>query len=154
MADDRTDGFDINQRRALVCVDAADRQAPVTAALAELGYRVVAAATADEATERLRKETFEVLVVDEAFQGASPTDNAMLRSIQWMPMSTRRSMFVALLGGGVKTLDNMAAFARSVNAVVSYDDLAQVKPILERGITDNDQFYRVFREVLQDVGKR
>ena len=139
---------------ALVCVDDANRQTAVTRALDELGYRAQVGASTADVVERLRKTTYEVIVLDEAFQGATPLDNALLTSIQWMPMTVRRYMFIVLLGKDLKTFDNMMAFAKSVNVVVSYGDVGQLKAILERGISDNDQFYRVFRQVLQEAGKR
>jgi hypothetical protein len=71
-----------------------------------------------------------------------------------MPMSIRRYMYVALLGRTYKTFDNMAAFARSVNVVVNLNDLPHLQAILRKGITENNEFYRVFREMLAEVGKR
>ena len=139
---------------ALVGVDDADRQAAVARALEELGYRAQVGENTADVIERLRKTSYEVIVLDEAFQGSTPLDNELLGSIQWMPMTVRRYMFIALLGQDLKTFDNMMAFAKSVNVVVSYGDLGQLKAIFERGISDNDQFYRVFRQVLQEAGKR
>jgi|SRR5438552_3366474 len=144
----------LDPRRALVCVDAGDRQSVVTAALTELGYAPDAVSSAPEAIDRMRKTGYEVVVIDETFQGAAPLDNAVLKGLNGMAMSVRRYMFVALLGAELKTLDNGTAFSRSVNAVVNLSDLGQLAPILRRAIADNDAFYRVFREVLQAAGKR
>jgi hypothetical protein len=144
----------LDARPALVCVDAGDRQSAVTAALTELGYTPDVPAGVPEALDRMRKTAYEVVVVDEAYQGAAPLDNAVLKGLNGMPMSVRRYMFVALLGAELKTLDNGTAFSRSVNAVVNLSDLGQLTPILRRAIADNDAFYRVFREVLQAAGKR
>ena len=152
MAD--TEAFDINQRFALVAIDDESRKAAVAAALGELGFRVHAAATADEGSDRLRKTTYEAVVVDQAFQGGTLLDNPLLRQLQTMPASSRRYMFVGLLAPDVKTMDNMTAFAVSVNAVINYNDLAQAKAILERAIAENDQFFRVLRTVMQESGKR
>src|SRR2546426_12723518 len=146
--------FDPNAKLALICVDEMERKAETSAALQELGYRVHLAASGDEASERMRKNAYEVVVLDEAFQGASPHDNPLLAKIQWMPTPIRRYMFVALLGAEFTTLDNMMAFGKRVNAVISYNDLAQMKPILQRALADNDQFYRVFRQVLGEAGER
>ena len=63
-------------------------------------------------------------------------------------------IFVALLGKEFKTSDNMTAFAESVNIVVNVNDIPQFQTIIQRGVVDNDQFYRVFRQVLQEAGKR
>jgi hypothetical protein len=112
------------------------------------------AASTDEGHDRLRKTSYEAVVIDQAFQGGTLLDNPLLQQLQTMPATTRRYMFLALLAPDVKTLDNMTAFATSVNAVINYNDLAQAKAILERGIAENDQFFRVLRTVLQEAGKR
>jgi hypothetical protein len=148
------EAYDVNQRLALICIDDADRRAEVSAAVQELGYRPKFGEHATQILDRIRKNSYGLVVVDEAFQGATPQDHPVLRHLQWMPMTLRRYMFVALLGPGLKTYDNMTAFSRSVNVAVNYNDVAQIKAILQRGIAENDQFYRVLREVLQEVGKR
>jgi DNA-binding NtrC family response regulator len=140
--------------RALLCVDASDRQAAVTIALHELGYTADAATSVDEATERLRKNSYDLIVLDEEFQGSTEHDNAVLASIHAMPMSTRRYIFVTLIGTRFGTLDNMMAFVKSVNLVVHVSDVSQLTAILSRAVEDNDRFYRVYREVLKEAGKR
>jgi CheY-like chemotaxis protein len=139
---------------ALICVDDADRRTAVESALEELGYRPETAADAAEAVDRLRKVAYQVVVVDDTFDGGSALDNAVLTALNAIGMSVRRYMFVTLLAADVKTLDNATAFARSVNAVVNSSDVGQLTPLLRRAIADNDAFYRVFREVLQAAGKR
>jgi CheY-like chemotaxis protein len=143
-----------NQRVVLVCEDSAERQAVIKAALDQLGFTMFAAKTSEEATEHLRRVAPEVVIVDEQFQGGSALDNEVLQMLQAMPMSSRRYMFVALLGRQYKTFDNMMAFARSVNAVVNLNDLPHLPAILRKGITDNTEFYRIFHEMLSEVGKR
>ncbi len=146
--------YEEGARLALVCVDAPDRQTPVTTALQELGYTVQLANDAPDAVERMRRNAYEVVVLDEEFQGSTEHDNAVLMALRATPMSLRRYIFVALLGRRLATLDNMMAFAKSVNLVVHVSDLSQLKAILRRGIAENDRFYRVYREVLREAGKR
>jgi CheY-like chemotaxis protein len=141
-------------RLVLVCVDDASRQGVIKAALEQLGLTMYAAKSSEEAVERLRRDTFEVAIIDEQFQGGSALDSEVLQALQAMPMSIRRYMFVALLGRTYKTFDNMLAFSRSVNVVVNLNDLPHLPAILRKGITENNEFYRVFREVLAEVGKR
>jgi CheY-like chemotaxis protein len=148
------EAFDVNQRLALIAIDDASRKTAVTDALQELGFRVHVAAVAHEGFDRLRKTAYAAVIIDQAYQGGTPLDNPLLKHVQGMPALARRYMFVALLAPNVTTLDNMAAFASSVNAVVNYNDLAQAKAIFERAISDNDQFFRVLRNVLEEAGKR
>ena len=152
---DATPAQDFNTPRlVLVCVDDASRQGVIKAALEQIGLTMYAAKSTEEAVERLRRDTFEVAIVDEQFQGGNALDNEVLQALQDMPMSIRRYMFVALLGRTYKTFDNMLAFSRSVNVVVNLNDLPHLPAILRKGITENNEFYRVFREVLAEVGKR
>jgi CheY-like chemotaxis protein len=143
-----------NHRFVLVCEDSPERQAVIKAALDQLGFTMYPARNVEDALERLRRDSFEVAIVDEQFQGSSALDNDVLQALRTMPMSTRRYMYVALLGRTYKTFDNMMAFSRSVNVVVNLNDLPHLPAILRKGITENNEFYRVFREILAEVGKR
>ena len=145
---------DPQPRPALVCVDAGARRNAVVAGLKELGYVPDVPVDGPEAQDRLRKNTYEVVIVDERYDGAGPLDNTVMKALAAMSMQVRRYIFVAQLGAAVVTLDNATAFARSVNAVVNVNDVDQLAPILRRAIADNDAFYRVFREVLQAAGRR
>jgi CheY-like chemotaxis protein len=154
MAEPRNLTYEEAARPALVCVDVDERQAAVAAALDELGYVMEVVPDAEEAIDRMRKTAYTVVIVDESFAGAAPLDNVVLKTLASMSMAQRRYIFVLLLAADVVTLDHATAFARSVNAVVSYKDLGQLMPILRRAVADNDAFYRVFREVLLAAGKR
>lgn len=143
-----------DQRLALVCEDAPERQAIIKAALDQIGFSMHLATSVEEAIERMRRDAYEIVIVNEQFRGASPLDNAVLASIRQMPMAVRRYMFVVLLGRAYKTFDNMMAFAKSMNAVVNLNDLSHLAAILVKGVNENNQFYRVFREVLAEAGRR
>lgn len=141
-------------RLALVCEDAPERQAIIKAALEQIGFAMLAVKNADEAVERMRRDVYELVILDEQYQGATPLDNPVLAAIRGMTMAQRRWMFVALVGREFKTFDNAMAFARSVNVVVNLNDLPHLPAILKKGITDHVEFYRAFRQVLTDAGKR
>jgi CheY-like chemotaxis protein len=141
-------------RLALVCEDAPERQTVIKAALEQIGFAMIAPKNSDDAIERIRRDAYEVVIVDEQYQGSSPLDNRVMAAIRLMPMSQRRWMFVTLLGTEFKTFDNAMAFARSVNVVVNLNDLPHLPAILKKGITDHVEFYRTFRQVLAEVGKR
>lgn len=148
------EAFEENQRLALVCDDVPDHQALIRTALQELGFKIHIPSNSADAVERMRKNSYEVIVLDEEYQGSSAHDNQVLKTIHAMTMPVRRYIFVTLLGKQFKTLDNMMAFAKSVNAVVNVNDVPQVKGILRQGMAENAQFYRVFQEVLREAGRR
>jgi CheY-like chemotaxis protein len=142
------------QKLVLVCETAPERLAVVKAALEQIGYTMLPATTAEEATERIRRQTFEIMIVDEQFESSGVLDNAVLKLINTLPIGIRRHMFVVLLGREFKTFDNMMAFTRSANVVVNLNDLPHLPAILKKGLEDNNDFYRVFRDMLAEVGKR
>lgn len=146
------DAYD--SRLALVCEDAPERQAIIRAALEQIGFAMLAVKNADEAVERMRRDVYELVILDEQYQGATPLDNPVLAAVRGMAMTQRRWMFVALVGREFKTFDNAMAFARSVNVVVNVNDLPHFPAILKKGITEHVEFYRTFRQVLTDAGKR
>jgi len=155
-AEDQGVGHSLGEpaRLALVCADQADRQTAITGALEPLGLTLQFAKDAPEAIDVMRKNAYEVIVLDEEFQGATPLDNPVLKAIAVMPITVRRYVLVALLGKDVKTFDNMTAFAKSVNVVVNVSDLPQLAGILRRALADNNEFYRVYHQVLRETGKR
>lgn len=149
-----TPDFIQQQRLALVCEDAPERLGVIKAALDQIGFTLHAAKNADEAVERMRRDSYELVIVDERFQNSTSLDNPVLAALNGMAMTARRYMFVALLGREYKSFDNMMAFARSVNVVVNPNDLPHLAAILVKAMNDNNQFYRVFRDVLSESGKR
>jgi CheY-like chemotaxis protein len=141
-------------RLALVCEDAPERRAVIKAALEQIGFTMLAVKNADDAIERMRRDVYELVILDEQYQGSTALDNPVLASIRAMAMTQRRWTFVALVGREFKTFDNAMAFARSVNVVVNVNDLPHFPAILKKGITEHVEFYRTFRQVLTDAGKR
>ena len=147
------DDFVEDQKLALICFDQPNVQAGVKTALEGLGYTVHASAKAEDAIQRIRQNRYEVVLLHEAY-GGSAENNLVLQAIQPMVMPLRRHMCVGLVGKAFRTLDNMMAFAKSVNFVVAERELPKIKAITRQAVTANDQFYRVFREALRDAGKQ
>jgi flagellar motor component MotA len=102
----------------------------------------------------VRFNQYDVIVLNENFGGNPPENNEVLKFFQNMPMNTRRHIFLALVGQNLKTLDNMTAFSKSVNAVINKSDISNLANILKKSIDDNEQFYKVYKETLRRLGKR
>ena len=137
---------------AMVCVDPLHGQMSVKTALAELGYTVHIVNDSKEAVDRMWQAPYGLVILHEEY-GGSANDNSVLKILQPMPMSIRRFMYVGLIGKQYRTLDPTAAFAKSVNFVVAETELGNLKAIVQEAASDNDRFYRVFRDVLRDAGK-
>jgi len=146
------DEFVEDRKLGLVCIDSAPQRATVKAALDELGYTVHIALTPEDAIQRIRANRYEVLIIHEEY-GGSAERNRVLLTVQPMTMPLRRHMCVGLIGREYRTFDNMLAFLKSVNFVVAERELPKIKGIARQAVTENDQFYRVFRDSLRDAGK-
>jgi uncharacterized protein YbaR (Trm112 family) len=118
-----------------------------------MGYRIVVPRSAIEALKHMRYHLFDLIVLNERFDARRPGENNILRYLEQLTMAIRRNIFVALLSERYRTMDNMAAFRRSVDLVINLKHLDQMEKILKRGLSDRHAFYRVFREALVKAGK-
>jgi hypothetical protein len=146
------DEFVEDRKLAMVCIDSAPQRATVKTALDGLGYTVHIPLKPEDAVHRIRANRYELVIIHEDY-GGSAENNLVLQTLQPMTMSLRRHMCVGLVGGQFRTFDNMIAFAKSVNFVVAEWELPKIRGIVRQAVTENDQFYRVFRESLRDAGK-
>ncbi len=146
---------------ALVCeTDPAVRE-KISGALKELGYQITALGTTREALKAMRFHVFDVVVLNEVFDTPDPEPNAVIKYIENMAMTnianmamtTRRRLFVALVSEKCRTMDNMAAFNRSVNIVVNLGSINDIGQIIKQGVAENRAFYHIFQETLQKMGK-
>ena len=138
---------------ALVCESDPAVREKIGSSLKELGYQITAAATTKDALKAMRFHVFDCIVVDELFDTTDPQANSVLQYLEGLAMTTRRRFFVALLSKQLRTMDNMAAFNRSVNIVVNLNSIDDIGTIIKQGVADNRAFYHVFQETLQKMGK-
>ncbi len=139
-------------RLALLCLPATQQPAPIQTALQELGYTVQLPAKPEDALEQIAQNRYELVLIHEAY-GGSAEQNQTLKAIQTMAMPLRRHMCIGLIGAQFKTSDHMMAFARSVHFVLAEADLGTIKTVARRAVTDNEHFYKAFRESLHEAGK-
>jgi len=152
--DDFKDLEDIPEdaRLAMVCFDDSGTAEEVKKAMEGLDYTVHIPAKPEEGIFWLRRQKFEVVLLHQEY-GGSEADNLLLQFIQPRPMVRRRGICVGLVGKELRTLDNMTAFAKSVNFVIAEEDLGKISDLTRQAVADNDKFYRAFREALSEAGK-
>jgi CheY-like chemotaxis protein len=132
-------------KSALICETDMSVRAAVKDALENLGYHVTVAQNSRGALRQMRFHVFDIIALNEMFETEKAEENAILKTVGRLSMSTRRNMFVALLSERDKTGDNMAAFNKSVNIIINLKNLGDIETVLKKAVMDNDYFYRVYK---------
>ena len=145
--------FEEGVKLALVLENDPQETEAVKAAVEELGYKYVSAENTRKAVSTLRLHHFDLVILSDRFEGVELAQSPVLQYMNHLSMSVRRRIFFALIGDTFKTMDNMTAFAMSVNMVINREDMAKLTSILKRGISENDQFFKVLMDLLVEVGK-
>ena len=138
---------------ALLCEKNPEVRAKIKQSLANLGYNVTEPESARDVLKQMRFHIFDLVVLNERFDTPNPDMNNVLRYLDQLAMVTRRNIFVTLLTDRFRTMDNMAAFNKSVNLVVNLKNIDDFEKIVKRGVADYDTFYRVYRESLIKAGR-
>ncbi|MBE9581058.1 MAG: zinc-ribbon domain-containing protein [Proteobacteria bacterium] len=138
---------------ALLCEHDLEAKQKLRTVLERLNYHVVEAASARNALKYMRFHTYDLVILNITFDAASTKSNHVLQYLAHIPISVRRNMFVALLGKGFRTKDNMLAFDKSVNLIVSSQDIDDVENILKGALREHEAFYEVFKESLKKSGR-
>ena len=139
---------------ALICEGDPIYRGKIKTALESLGYQVTYPGNAREALKQMRFHDFDMIVVNEKFDTPDPDHNNVLRYLATLTMGVRRNIFVALISDRYRTSDNMAAFHKSVNLVIGVSHIDDIEKVLKHGITENDIFYRVYKESTGKDGPR
>ncbi|MBW1689335.1 MAG: hypothetical protein DRG87_06215 [Deltaproteobacteria bacterium] len=129
------------------------RLSDITPALDELGYKAIQPLTLQEALSKIRLHPFDMIMLSDGFDGKGLDGNPIINYLNHLSMSVRRKIFLVLLSDRFKTMDNMMAFAMSANLVVNPEDLPNIRLILKKGTSENEKFYKVFMDMLKEVGR-
>ena len=138
---------------ALVCEPDPAVREKISGDLQEMDYQITTPVSAKDALKAMRFHVFDVIVLNERFDAENPEPTDLLQYLENLNMATRRRTFVALISEKYRTMDNMAAFSRSVNMMINLKSIGDVGKIIKLGVADNRAFYHVFQETLQKMGK-
>jgi hypothetical protein len=128
-------------------------QSAWTEALESRGYKIQYAKSPEHAVHKMKFTHFHFVALHENFGNLALENNPIYKTLIEIPMVTRRNIFVALVGKNFKTLKNMQAFQKSVNVVINEKDLGKLGDVLKKSISENEIFYKVFKETLHSMGK-
>jgi hypothetical protein len=138
---------------ALVLASNHDEEDRIKTSLEEIGYRTVSSPNTRDATGKMRFHRFDIIVLCDGYDGQPLDQSPILGYLNRLSMSIRRQVFLTLIGDRFKSMDNMMAFAMSANLVIDRKDIAQIPLIMNKAISENDRFYKVFTDTLAEVGR-
>ncbi|MDD5722523.1 MAG: hypothetical protein PHY29_02150 [Syntrophales bacterium] len=139
-------------KTALVCESDRTARENLGSILEKMGYYVTKSATPPDALKNMRFHLYDLIMVGNSFDEKGSNDGGVLDYIRRLPMGARRNIFVVLLSATIRTMDNMAAFGKSVNLIINLENIGDAEVIVRRGIADNEAFYETFREALKRAG--
>jgi DNA-directed RNA polymerase subunit RPC12/RpoP/ActR/RegA family two-component response regulator len=140
-------------KTALLCEPDATLQKKTKTALYNMDYHITAPQLPKDALKQMRFHVFDMVVLNERFGTQNPEMNPVLNYLNRLNMSIRRNIFVTLITDRFRTMDNMAAFNRSVNMIVNPKNIDEIEKILRRGMSDHEAFYRVYKRALLKTGR-
>jgi predicted Zn finger-like uncharacterized protein len=151
--DNVLNSYEEGVKLALVMNNDEQQTKKIKEALEGLGYRYVPGNNTEEAVGKMRFHRFDLIILSDYFDNVPLEESHILNYLNHLSMFVRRKMFVVLIGEGLRTMDDMMAFAMSANLVISLNDLDKLSIILKRAVSDNEKFYKVFFDTLREVGK-
>jgi len=151
-AQNRYDFFEPGDLTCLVCVDEPEIQKAIIDQLTSLDYKIHTGLFLDDVLLKIKAHNYELIVIDENFNGSLLTSSPLLAEIAHLPPNSRRTQFVVLIGLGFSTNDEMEAFGLSVNLVCNVADIKNLRPVLRRAILRNKEFYAPLLESLKMMG--
>ena len=140
---------DVGENTALVCVDHQQYQKIVVPQLIDMSYKVHLGLFEEDVLLKLQTYSYNVVFIYENFKGSTLQTNPILNAIVKRSGTQRRQHFVVLLSHRYPTNDAMCAFVQSVDQVVNVSDLANLKPVLRRGVAQFRELYHAFHETMK-----
>ncbi|MBF0119074.1 MAG: zinc-ribbon domain-containing protein [Desulfobacterales bacterium] len=140
-------------KTALICEPDNNILNKMSAVLTNMEYHITRGESTRDVLKKMRYHIYDVILVDENFDAESPDSNGVLLYLERLDMSIRRNIFVVMISHRYRTMDNLQAFNKSVNMVINPKNIDDFDKILKRGMTENDLFYRVYKETLRTLGR-
>ena len=143
--------YEENDQLALI-LDSANQPA-WTQVLENRGYKIQVAKSPEHAVHKMKFTHFHLIALHENYGNKNLDGNVVYQTLIEMPMVTRRNIFFALMGSNFKTLSNAQAFQKSANVVINEKDIDKLENVLKKSLSENEIFYKVFKETLHSMGK-
>ncbi|HBF43211.1 MAG TPA: hypothetical protein DDW42_06190 [Desulfobacteraceae bacterium] len=147
------ESYDEGIKLAMVMANETKQVEKLGRSVKSLGYKYISAHNTGEAISKIRLHHFDLVILCDGFDGIEIKQNPVLQYLNHISMSIRRNIFLAMIGNSFDTMDNMISFAMSANVVINWKDVDKLTAILEKAISDNKRFYKVFKDTLTEIGK-
>lgn len=138
--------------KALIVYDDPEVAERLVQKLEEMGHRGHIAMNMRDAARQMKFIKFRIMIIQEDYFGSSLSGNHLLRSIQGVDNHVRRGTLVVLISPSLASLDDLTAFALSVDAIVNTNDIEQINQLLTSSIAQAQKLYSVYEEVLLEEG--
>jgi hypothetical protein len=142
---------DLGDNTALVCVDHQQYQKIVVPQLIDMTYKVHLGLFEEDVSLKLKTYNYDVVVIYENFKGSTLKTNPLLSEMAKRRDARRREHFVVLISHKFATNDAMSAFVQSVDQIINVADLANMKPVLRRGVGQHSDLYHSFNDMMKSV---
>ncbi len=116
-----------------------------------MDYQILESSSPRDTLKQMRFRDFDLVILNELFGTRDPEMNHVLKYLSQLAMLSRRNMFVLLISERLRTGDNMTALNKSVNMILNIKDMDRFEKLTELAITENDRFYRTFKESFKKI---
>jgi predicted Zn finger-like uncharacterized protein len=139
-------------KTAIICEKDPTIVKAITTVLDIMEYSVTVAESMRDALRKMKYHTYDMVLINETFDAPDPESNGILIYMERLQMDVRRNIFVGLLTRRYATMDNMAAFLKSVNITINLGDIDKIDRILGRGISEFEMFYAIYKDSAKKLG--
>lgn len=139
-------------KTAIVCEKDPGIVKAIKTVLDIMEYSVTVAESMRDALRKMKYHAYDMILINETFDAPDPESNGILIYLERLQMDVRRNIFVGLLTRRFATMDNMAAFLKSVNITINMNDIDKIDRILGRGISEFELFYAIYKDSAKKMG--
>ena len=140
------------RQHVMACIDSDDLKRAVTPILQQMGFDTQFSPDAKTAIKDLEYHIFDLLIVEDLFDGNRGFDQ-IIKKMNATDMSSRRKTCLLLVSRTISSNDNMAALRASVNCIINMQDISFLGTFLMKVLADHRNFYTVYNESLKRTGK-
>jgi CheY-like chemotaxis protein len=140
-------------RAALVCEDEKGFADSLVETLKSLGWEPEVVPDVEGALQVLERHEYGLVTVDRTLAGDPQGGLKILEWLNRRPGPERRRIFVAYVTDEIRSMDTGSAFIAGANLTVNKNDATRLPVILQKGLEERDELYRVFDEVTDAVAR-